>query len=52
VAVAKVDAQQAPSTVGQNLQPDADSDEAAVNRVIDQIMHPYLTPETAHGWRP
>ena len=54
VALAKVGAQQAPSTVGQNLQPDADGEEAAVKRVVDGIMQPYLAQrqrtEGGHRW--
>ena len=54
LAVAKVAAQQAPSAVGQNLQPDAASEEAAVKRVVDGIMQPYLAQGTrtanGHKW--
>ena len=41
-AAAKVAAQEVPSAVGQNLQPDAGGEEAAVKRVVDGIMQPYL----------
>jgi len=53
LAVAKIGAQQAPSAVGQNLQPDAGGEEAAVKRVVDGIMHPYLAQRqrTAGGHR-
>ena len=42
LAAAKIAAQQAPSAAGQNLQPDAGGEEAAVKRVVDGIMQPYL----------
>jgi CubicO group peptidase (beta-lactamase class C family) len=41
LAAAKVAAQQAPSAAGPHLQPNAGG-EAAVKRVVDGIMHPYL----------
>src|SRR5215471_1283542 len=54
LAVAKIGAQQAPSAVGQNLQPDAGGEEAAVKRVVDGIMHPYLAQRQrttgGHRW--
>jgi CubicO group peptidase (beta-lactamase class C family) len=54
VAMAKVGAQQAPSAVGQNLQPDAGGEEAAVKQVVDGIMHPYLAQRQrttgGHRW--
>jgi CubicO group peptidase (beta-lactamase class C family) len=53
LAAAKVAAQQAPS-VGQNLQPDAAGEEAAVKRMVDGIMQPYLAQGTrtanGHKW--
>jgi CubicO group peptidase (beta-lactamase class C family) len=45
LAAAKVAAQQAPSAAGQNLQRDAGGEEAAVRRVVDGIMQPYLAQE-------
>ena len=39
---AKVAAQETPSAAGQNLQPDVGGEEAAVKRVVDDIMQPYL----------
>jgi CubicO group peptidase (beta-lactamase class C family) len=42
LVAANVDAQQSPSAAGSNLQPNAGSDEAAVKRVVDGIMQPYL----------
>src|SRR5262249_27346606 len=42
VAVAKVCARQRPSHAGQNLQADAGGEEAAVKRVIDGFMQPYV----------
>jgi len=42
LAAANVDAQQPPPAAGPKLQPDAGSDEAAVKRVVDNIMQPYL----------
>jgi len=42
LVAANVDAQQPPSAAGPNLQPNAGSDEAAVKRVVDGIMQPYL----------
>src|SRR6188474_2752058 len=42
LAAANATAQQAPSAAGQNLQPDAGGEEAAVKRVVDGIMQPYL----------
>ncbi len=52
---AKVAAQKAPSAAGQNLQPDAGGEEAAVKRVVDGIMQPYLAQGQrmagGHVWR-
>jgi CubicO group peptidase (beta-lactamase class C family) len=42
LAAAMVAAQEAPSDAGQNLQRDAGGEEAAVKRVVDGIMQPYL----------
>ena len=42
LAAAKVVAQQAPSDAGPDLQPNAGGEEAAVKRVVDGIMQPYL----------
>ena len=42
LAAAKVTAQQPHPATGLNLQPNAGSDEAAVKRVVDNIMQPYL----------
>jgi CubicO group peptidase (beta-lactamase class C family) len=42
LAVATVPAQETPSDAGQNLQRDAGGEEAAVKRVVDGIMQPYL----------
>jgi CubicO group peptidase (beta-lactamase class C family) len=54
LAVAKVGAQQAPSAVGQNSQPDAAGEEAAVKQVVDGIMQPYLAQRQrtvgGRGW--
>jgi CubicO group peptidase (beta-lactamase class C family) len=54
-ALAKVAAQQAPSAAGQNSQRDAEGQEAAVKRVVDGIMQPYLAQEQrtagGHEWR-
>jgi CubicO group peptidase (beta-lactamase class C family) len=48
-------AQEAPSAAGQTLQPDAGGEEAAVKRVVDGIMQPYLAQEQrtagGHLWR-
>ena len=53
LAVAEVAAQEAPSAAGPHLQPDAGGEEAAVKRVVDGIMQPYLAQEqrTADGRR-
>jgi CubicO group peptidase (beta-lactamase class C family) len=55
LSVTKVAPEQAPSAAGQNLQPDAGGEQAAIKRVVDGIMQPYLAQEqrTAHGhlWR-
>jgi CubicO group peptidase (beta-lactamase class C family) len=45
LAAAKVAAQETPSADGQNLQPDAGGEEAAVKRVVDGIIQPYLAQE-------
>ncbi len=42
LAAAKVAAQQAPSAAGPHLQPNAGGEAAAVKRVVDGIMEPYL----------
>ena len=42
LAAANIVAQQTPSTEGQNLQPNAGGEEAAVKRIVDGIMQPYL----------
>jgi len=42
LAAAKVAAQQAPSATGPHLQPNAGGEAAAVKRVVDGIMQPYL----------
>lgn len=42
LAAANVVAQEEPSAVGQNLEPNAGGEEAAVRRVVDGIMQPYL----------
>ena len=55
LSVTKVAPEQAPSAAGQNLQPDAGGEQAAVKRVVDGIMQPYVAQEqrTARGhlWR-
>jgi CubicO group peptidase (beta-lactamase class C family) len=55
LAAAKVAAQQAPSAAGQNLQPYAGGEEAAVKRLVDGIMQPYLAQEQrmagGHVWK-
>ena len=54
LAVANVVAQQA-SPAGQHLQPDAGDEEAAVKRVVDGIMQPYLAQSQrmagGHQWK-
>ena len=45
LAAAKVAAQQAPSHAGPHLQPNAGGEAAAVKRVVDGIMQPYLAQE-------
>ena len=45
LAAAKVAAQQAPSAAGPHLQPNAGDEAAAVKRVVDGIMEPYLAQE-------
>jgi CubicO group peptidase (beta-lactamase class C family) len=42
LATANIVAQQAPSDAGPDLQPNAGGEEAAVKRVVDGIMQPYL----------
>jgi CubicO group peptidase (beta-lactamase class C family) len=42
LATANIVAQQAPSDAGPDLQPNAGGEEAAVTRVVDGIMQPYL----------
>jgi len=42
LAVAKVAAQQAPAAAGPHLQPNAGGEAAAVKRMVDGIMQPYL----------
>ena len=42
LVAANVDAQQPPSAAGPNLPPNAGSDEAALKRVVEGIMQPYL----------
>ena len=55
LAVAKVAAQEAPSTAGQNLQPNTGDEAAAVKRVVDGIMQPFLAEGErmagGHAWR-
>jgi CubicO group peptidase (beta-lactamase class C family) len=55
LAVAKVAAQEAPSTTGQNLQPNTGDEAAAVKRVVDGIMQPFLAEGErmagGHAWR-
>ena len=54
-SAAKVAAQETPSVDGPNLQPDAGGEEAAVKRVVDGIMQPYLAQEQrmagGHPWK-
>ena len=51
LAAAKVAAQQAPSAAGPRLEPNGGDEAAAVNRVVDGIMRPYLAQgqRRAHG---
>ena len=55
LAAAKVAAQEAPSAAGQNVQPNAGSEEASVKRVVDGIMQPYLAQGQrmagGHPWK-
>jgi len=55
LAAAKVAAQQAPSAAGPHLPPNGGDEVAAVNRVVDGIMQPYLAQEQrragGHLWR-
>ena len=52
---AKVAAQEAPSGAGQHLQPNAGGEEAAVKRVVDGIIQPYLAQRQrlagGHPWK-
>jgi len=43
LAAANIVAQQAPSNAGPHLQPNAGGEEAAVKRIVDGIMQPYLS---------
>jgi CubicO group peptidase (beta-lactamase class C family) len=53
LAAAKMAAQEEPSATGQQLQPNAGEEEAAVRRVVNGIMEPYLAQKqrTAGGHR-
>src|SRR6266404_4855941 len=55
LAVAKVAAQQAPSAAGPHLPPNGGDEVAAVKRVVDGTMQPYLAQEQrtagGHLWR-
>jgi CubicO group peptidase (beta-lactamase class C family) len=55
LAAAKVAAQEVPSGVGQNFQPNAGGEEAAVKRIVDGIMQPYLAQGQrlagGHPWK-
>ena len=55
LTAANVAAQQAPSAAGPHLQPDAGGEAAAVKRVVDGIMQPYLAQGQRragrHLWR-
>jgi CubicO group peptidase (beta-lactamase class C family) len=42
LAAARVAAQETPYAAGRNLQPDGGGQEAAVKRVVDDVMQPYL----------
>src|SRR5262245_21231958 len=44
-AAAKFAAQETPSTEGSHLPPNTEAEEAAVKRIVDGIMQPYLTQE-------
>ena len=54
LAVAKIAAQEEPSAAGQNLQSETGGEEAAVKRVVDSIMQPYLAQRQrvvgGHRW--
>ena len=54
-AAAKVAAQETPSAEGSHLPPNAEAEEAAVKRIVDGIMQPYLAQEQRtvgdHLWR-
>jgi hypothetical protein len=54
LAAAKAAAQQAPSAAGLHLQPNAGGEAAAVKRVVDGIMQPYLAQgqrrPSGHTW--
>jgi CubicO group peptidase (beta-lactamase class C family) len=45
LAAANIVAQQAPSASGPHLQPNAGGEAAAVKRIVDGIMQPYLAQE-------
>src|SRR5207245_7753126 len=45
LAAARVAAQQAPAAAGPHLEPNAGGEAAAVKRVVDGIMQPYLAEE-------
>jgi CubicO group peptidase (beta-lactamase class C family) len=55
VAVAKIAAQEAPSAAGAGSQPASGGDEAAVKRIVDGLMQPYLAQQQrtagGHSWR-
>jgi CubicO group peptidase (beta-lactamase class C family) len=55
LAAAKVAAQEAPSAADPDLQPNAGGEAAAVKRIVDGIMQPYLAQEQrtvgGHLWR-
>jgi len=54
LAVAKIAAQEEPSAAGQNLRSETGGEEAAVKRVVDSIMQPYLAQRQrvvgGHRW--
>ena len=54
LAAARVAAQQAPAAAGPHLEPNAGGEAAAVKRVVDGIMQPYLAQEQhaarGHTW--
>jgi CubicO group peptidase (beta-lactamase class C family) len=55
LAAAKLAAQEAPPVGSPDLQPNAEAEEAAVKRIVDGIMQPYLAQEQrtigGHLWR-